>query len=340
MADPERPRDDLEDRRQRFEDEGRRSIFSALWFRAILVVVVARRRGCRCRSVRPRADEPKPPAKRRRPSPGPAPRRRRHPHRSRRRRACRLRRRRRTPPAADKPATDAADPATGAARPRQGRARKAPATAKKPDSSTSAFAKEAVAPAVGESAGAERFGHRAGHTGSRWARSERRVRPSLRRAASELKYSVEESSRAARPDRGRRGRAQLRRRRGRPASKYDVYVTGGAPADINARLAPKGLDGRAVGRWRHREAEPAAARRGRAVQGSRRATGSRCRCGGPAAAPPPRARRPTARVASSGDSRLPGTRRPVRRSARPPRPRSASSSSVATRRSSRGVRRR
>ncbi len=39
MADPERPRNDLEDD-EPFEDEGRRSIFSALWFRAILVVVV------------------------------------------------------------------------------------------------------------------------------------------------------------------------------------------------------------------------------------------------------------------------------------------------------------
>src|SRR4029453_11870465 len=40
MADPQRPHDELEDDEQRFEDEGRRSIFSALWFRAILVVVV------------------------------------------------------------------------------------------------------------------------------------------------------------------------------------------------------------------------------------------------------------------------------------------------------------
>jgi hypothetical protein len=40
MAEPGRPQDDLEDDEQRFEDEGRRSIFSALWFRAILVVVV------------------------------------------------------------------------------------------------------------------------------------------------------------------------------------------------------------------------------------------------------------------------------------------------------------
>src|SRR5438477_2699549 len=39
MADPERPHDeDYDD--ERFEDEGRRSIFSALWFRAILVVIV------------------------------------------------------------------------------------------------------------------------------------------------------------------------------------------------------------------------------------------------------------------------------------------------------------
>src|SRR5215813_9553487 len=39
MADPERPRDEEFDD-ERFEDEGRRSIFSALWFRAILVVIV------------------------------------------------------------------------------------------------------------------------------------------------------------------------------------------------------------------------------------------------------------------------------------------------------------
>ena len=40
MADPERPRDEHEYDDERFEDEGRRSIFSALWFRAILVVIV------------------------------------------------------------------------------------------------------------------------------------------------------------------------------------------------------------------------------------------------------------------------------------------------------------
>src|SRR5881296_3882549 len=40
MADPERPRDDQDYDDERFEDEGRRSIFSALWFRAILVVIV------------------------------------------------------------------------------------------------------------------------------------------------------------------------------------------------------------------------------------------------------------------------------------------------------------
>src|SRR5215470_7228086 len=40
MADPEHPRDEHDYDDERFEDEGRRSIFSALWFRAILVVVV------------------------------------------------------------------------------------------------------------------------------------------------------------------------------------------------------------------------------------------------------------------------------------------------------------
>ena len=40
MADPERPRDDQDFDDERFEDEGRRPIFSALWFRAILVVIV------------------------------------------------------------------------------------------------------------------------------------------------------------------------------------------------------------------------------------------------------------------------------------------------------------
>src|SRR5437867_1513596 len=40
MAEPERPRDEHDYDDERFEDEGRRSIFSALWFRAILVVIV------------------------------------------------------------------------------------------------------------------------------------------------------------------------------------------------------------------------------------------------------------------------------------------------------------
>jgi cell division septation protein DedD len=57
----------------------------------------------------------------------------------------------------------------------------------------------------------------------------------------ELKYSVEESSmsgstpvlgRSAAPSSGAASAA---------GDKYDVYVTGGAAADINARLAPKGL---------------------------------------------------------------------------------------------------
>src|SRR3989442_1395291 len=40
MADPERRRGELDDDEARFEDDGRRSIFSALWFRTSLVVIV------------------------------------------------------------------------------------------------------------------------------------------------------------------------------------------------------------------------------------------------------------------------------------------------------------
>jgi hypothetical protein len=56
----------------------------------------------------------------------------------------------------------------------------------------------------------------------------------------ELKYNVDESSMPG--AKSSRGAAAAGSGAGRAASdKYDVYVTGGAPADINAKLAPRGL---------------------------------------------------------------------------------------------------
>ena len=233
MADPERPRDDLEDDEQRFEDEGRRSIFSALWFRAILVVVVLgvvaavavpyvlelTNQPPAKPTIAAKPETPPPPAPIAPPSSMPAP----PPAMEK-------------PPAAEKPVTE--QPTMAPAPPSS---RERPATAKKPDSSTSAFAKEPSPPRVARAPAPSASTPRGAYFVQVGAFKSEETAKRLATRLRELKYSVEESSMSgATPDRGPAAAPSS----GAPSAagdKYDVYVTGGAPADINARLAPKGL---------------------------------------------------------------------------------------------------
>ena len=237
MADPERPRDDLEDDEQRFEDEGRRSIFSALWFRAILVVVVLgvvaavavpyvlelTNQPPAKPTIAAKPETPPPPAPIAPPSSMPAP----PPAMEK-------------PPAAEKPVTE--QPTMAPAPPSSERpAMERPATAKKPDSSTSAFAKEPSPPRVARAPAPSASTPRGAYFVQVGAFKSEETAKRLATRLRELKYSVEESSMSgATPDRGPAATPSS----GAPSAagdKYDVYVTGGAPADINARLAPKGL---------------------------------------------------------------------------------------------------
>jgi cell division septation protein DedD len=230
MADPERPRDDLEDDEQRFEDEGRRSIFSALWFRAILVVVVL---GVVAAVAVPYVLElaNQPPAKptiaakpdsspapiATPPPPAPAP----PPTMER-------------PPAAERPTTESAPPPAivSPAPPPVER----PATVRKPDASTgeTSTPRVARAPAPGAASSARGGAYFVQVGAFKSQDTARRLATRLR----EMNYNVEESSMSG-PTAARGSAASSA-----PAAasdRYDVYVTGGAPAEIDAKLATKGL---------------------------------------------------------------------------------------------------
>src|SRR6266571_2303126 len=122
MADSDRHGDlDEEDR---FEDEGRRSIFSALWFRAILVVVVL---GVVAAVAVPYLLDwanPQPPQPTAASRPGDMA----------------------SPPAAEKPEPAPPPPAVAQEKPAAPTREKPAAPAKKPDSSRTAAAKEPTAP--------------------------------------------------------------------------------------------------------------------------------------------------------------------------------------------------
>ena len=234
MSDPERPRDDLEDDEQRFEDEGRRSIFSALWFRAILVVVVlgvvaavavpyvlelanqpAPKPTVVARPETPPSPAPMAPPAETPPAPTAAP-------------APTLER----PPAPERPPFAERAPAPERSTP-------APAPAKKADTRTSAVAKESTTPRPKAPSPAPTMQGPGAYFVQVGAFKSPETAKRLATRLRELKYTVQETPMSG-------GAKTERARAPAPSSpaagdKYDVYVTGSTAADINAKLGPKGL---------------------------------------------------------------------------------------------------
>ena len=234
MSDPERPRDDLEDDEQRFEDEGRRSIFSALWFRAILVVVVlgvvaavavpyvlelanqpAPKPTVVARPETPPSPAPMAPPAETPPAPTAAP-------------APTLER----PPAPERPPFAERAPAPERSTP-------APAPAKKADTRTSAVAKESTTPRPKAPSPAPTMQGSGAYFVQVGAFKSPEAAKRLATRLRELKYTVQETPMSG-------GAKTERARAPAPSSpaagdKYDVYVTGSTAADINAKLGPKGL---------------------------------------------------------------------------------------------------
>jgi len=251
MADPERPRDDHDYDDERFEDEGRRSIFSALWFRAILVVIVL---GVVAAVAVPYvleiANQPAPKTTalgkpEMTPAPAPvAP---------------------STPPVAsapmappapeksptvDKPSTmdrpaTSESPAPTPMTPATEKPTPAPkksessknAVASKSSSSTPSEPPVARAPRASSAPSPSGPGEYFVQVGAfKNPDTAKKVAARLR----EQKYSVEETS-ASGVKTARAAAPSASPASGSPSDRYDVYVTGGAPADINAKLSAKGL---------------------------------------------------------------------------------------------------
>ena len=250
MADPERPRDDHDYDDERFEDEGRRSIFSALWFRAILVVIVL---GVVAAVAVPYvleiANQPAPkttalgkPEMTPAPAPIAPP----------------------TPPAAsapmappvpeksptvdkpsamDKPATSESAPT-----PMTPATEKPTPAPKKSESSKSAVASKSATstPKEQSASPAPRTSAAPSPTGPgdyfvqvgafKNPETAKKVAARLR----EQKYNVEETS-ASGVKTARAAAPSAPQASGSPSDRYDVYVTGGAPGEINAKLSAKGL---------------------------------------------------------------------------------------------------
>jgi len=235
MADPERPRDDQEYDDERFEDEGRRSIFSALWFRAILVVIVL---GVVAAGAVPYVlelgNQPapettvlgKPEATRAPPvasapaPPAPAPER---------------------PSAADKPAaSESPAPMTPAPE------KPTPAAPKKSEASKSAVASKTSPkePAAARAPRAPSAPSPSGASGEYFVQVGAFKNPDTAKKLAvrlrEQKYNVEETlASGVKPARSATPSAPPAV--ASPSDRYDVHVTGGVPAEINAKLAAKGL---------------------------------------------------------------------------------------------------
>jgi cell division septation protein DedD len=244
MADPERPRNDQDYDDERFEDEGRRSIFSALWFRAILVVIVL---GVVAAVAVPYmlelANQPAP-------------------------KTTALGKPEMTPA----PVAPSAPPVTsapGAAlAPEKSPALEKPATSETPAPMPMTQATEkpmAVAPKKSESSKSVVASKSASSTPKEQSVARASRTPSapsptgpaeyfvqvgafknpdtakkLAVRLREQKYNVEETSATGvKPARGAAPSAPPAA--GSPSDRYDVYVTGGAPADVNAKLSAKGL---------------------------------------------------------------------------------------------------
>jgi cell division septation protein DedD len=234
MAEPGRPQDELEDDEQRFEDEGRRSIFSALWFRAILVVVVLGVVAAvavpyvlelanqpapkptvvvRPETAAPSAPivPPSPPAETTPPqAPAAAP-------------------AMEKPPAAEKPPVAEKAPAPEKA---------APAPSRKADARTAAVAKESATSRPKATSPAPTMQGQGAYFVQVGAFKSEDTAKRLATRLRELKYSVDERAASG----GANTAASAPAPSGSPAGdKYDVYVMGGTAADINAKLGPKGL---------------------------------------------------------------------------------------------------
>jgi cell division septation protein DedD len=234
MADSDRHGDlDEEDR---FEDEGRRSIFSALWFRAILVVVVlgvvaavavpyllewanpqppqptaAGRPGGALSPPAPPAPLAPPPSAPPVAVAPPTP-----------------------PPAAEKP-EPVPPPSIAQEKPAAPVREKPAAPAKKPEPTRTAAAREQ--PVASRPAKASPGGTYFVQVGAfKDPDAARRLAARLR----ELKFDVDESMLRGAPA----AKAPAAPSASAPptgSDKYDVYVSGGVPAEINAKLAAKGL---------------------------------------------------------------------------------------------------
>lgn len=240
MAEPGRPQDELEDDEERFEDEGRRSIFSAFWFRAILVVVVLgvvaavavpyvlelANQPAPKPAIVARPETPPPSAPIAPPSPPPETAPTQPPSAGP---AMEKAPTAETPPAAEKPPIAEKAPAPE---------RATPARSRRADTRTAAVAKEsttsspkATSPAP-TTQGQGAYFVQVGAFKSQ--ESARRLATRLR----ELNYNVEQT--------GASGSAKTAESAPAPSAssagdKYDVYVMGGTAADINAKLGPKGL---------------------------------------------------------------------------------------------------
>jgi cell division septation protein DedD len=248
MADLERPRDDQDFDDERFEDEGRRSIFSALWFRAILVVIVL---GVVAAVAVPYVLElanqpapkttalvkPEPPS-----TPVPV-----------------------APPVASAPVAPA--PAPSVAAPEKSSAAEKPAIAEKPAASegsasmstpsTPATEKPAAPvakkPEAGKSAAAAKEPAPArapraaaapsptGASGEYFVQVGAFKNPDTAKKLAvrlrDQKYNVEETSASG----IKTAPSAPPSASGSASDRYDVHVTGAAPAEINARLSAKGL---------------------------------------------------------------------------------------------------
>jgi cell division septation protein DedD len=238
MADPERPRDELEDDEQRFEDEGRRSIFSALWFRAILVVVVLgvvaavavpyvlelANQPAPKPTLAARPETPPPPSSMAPtssatpPPPTSAP--------------------TDKPPAVEQPPmAEKSTPVPAPMAPEKSATAEKPATTKKTESTATrepATPRQMAASTNVAAAGGAYFVQVGAFKSQD---SAKKLATRLR----ELKYNVEESSMSGAKAERRPAPSPSSSATSTGSDKYDVYVTGGTPADINAKLGPKGL---------------------------------------------------------------------------------------------------
>jgi sporulation related protein len=253
MADPERPRDDSDYDDERFEDEGRRSIFSALWFRAILVVIVlgvvaavavpyvlelANQPAPKTSAIsKPETSPPPvaPPAPPIASTPPPA-----------------LDKPADKPAAMDKPSeppaaapmpTPPAEKPAGAPRKSEG---SKSATAGRSSAAKDQLAKESAreqpAPAPRASAAPSPTGPANGYFVQVGAFKNPDTAKKLAARLREQKYNVDESSATGVAAPSRSAAASAPPASAAASDRYDVYISGGTPADINAKLGTRGLN--------------------------------------------------------------------------------------------------